>query len=86
MKQSALAGILAPESSPAAPTCVNNSSTVSLSQDEGINTLVYAAVFGQCIQRIGGVDVGSNFVLSGDEAATCVSEAAGLVPSIKWCN
>lgn len=85
MKRSALLSLLAPDSTPATPQCVNNSSTVSLSQDEGINTLVYAAVFGQCIQRVGGVDVGSNFVLSGDEAAVCLSEAAGLVPSVKWC-
>ena len=85
MKQSALAGLLGPDSSPATPQCVVNSTTVSLSQDEGINTLVYAASFGQCIQRVGGVDVGSNFLLSGDEAAACMSEAAGIVPLVKWC-
>jgi hypothetical protein len=85
MKQSALAGLLGPDSSPATPQCVVNSTTVSLSQDEGINTLVYAASFGQCIQRVGGVDVGSNFLLSGDESAACMSEAAGIVPLVKWC-
>ena len=86
MMRSALLNALAPDSAPAVPQCVNNSSTVSLSQDEGVNTLVYAAVFGQCIQRVGGVDVGSNFLLTGDETAACMSEAAGLVPSVKWCN
>jgi hypothetical protein len=85
MMRSALLDLLAPTSTPAASTCVNNSTTVSLSQDEGISTLVFAASFGQCIQRVGGVDVSSNFLLTAGEAAACMSEAAGLVPSIQWC-
>jgi hypothetical protein len=85
MKQSALAAILAPDSVPATPQCLNDSSTVSLSPDGGVN-MVYATVFGQCIQRVGGTDVGQNFVLTGEEAALCVSEGASIVPRIKWCN
>lgn len=85
MMRSALLDQLAPNSTPASSICVNNSSTVSLSQDDGISTLVFAASFGQCIQRVGGVDVGSNFGLSASEAAACMTEASGLVPSIKWC-
>ena len=86
MKQSALVGLLDPNSSPATPQCVVNGTTVSLSQDQGISTLVYSAVFGQCIQRVGGVDVGANFGLTGEEAATCMAEATALVPSVKWCS
>lgn len=84
MMRSALLAVLAPTSSPASPTCINNSSTVSLSQDGGV-TQVFAASFGQCIHVEGGLDLGSNFSLSGPDAATCMAEAAGLVPSIQWC-
>lgn len=86
MKQSALLGVLDSQSSPASPQCVVNGTTVSLSQDQGISTLVYSAVFGQCIQRVGGVDVGSNFGLTGEEATTCMAEGTALAPLVKWCS
>src|SRR5262245_41419174 len=82
-KRSELLAVLDPQSSPAESYCVSNSSTVSLSQDLGVNTLVFAGGF--CSLRVGGVDVSQNFALSPLDANVCRIEAAALVPSITWC-
>jgi hypothetical protein len=77
--------LLNPNSTAVENYCIVNSSTVSLSQDLGVNTLVYAAGH-SCIRRVNGVDVESHFALTEPEAAACISEAKALLPVIKWCR
>jgi hypothetical protein len=83
LKQAELLAVLSPNSSPAENYCLVSPTTVSLSPDLGVNTLVFAS--NSCILRVNGADVASLFGLSEPEVASCVSEATALVPSISWC-